>query len=159
MKKVLVLFTAAIIFMVLFTSCKDKDNPVDPGGLKTMTINHWGVDWSKGTVGGIDGDVDDADGETIGWCPNGSGGGSGVWYRAHSEKYYFVGTGSIDDISSINTTMWDNDICDKPLKKDDIWATEVNDGYVVFKVLEDPNPEDHNWSVKVQYKYSTSTNF
>jgi len=123
-------------------------------------MSHWGVDWSKGLVGSEGNDVNDADGETIGGCPNGSGTGSGIWYRSRNDKIYRISGGELSGVTSIDTTKWDNDVCDTPLANGDLWAAQANDGFVVFKVVELPtDPNDYQWKVKVQYKFSATTNF
>jgi len=38
--------------MVLISSCKkEESNPTTASGAKTMTLNHWGVDFSQGITG------------------------------------------------------------------------------------------------------------
>ncbi|MDP2302415.1 MAG: hypothetical protein Q8N03_08330 [Ignavibacteria bacterium] len=143
-----------------FFSCKDDATTEPTVTTKTITINHWGVDWSKGVVGTEGNDAPEADGETINWCPNGAGGGSGIYYRARTEKLYRINTAALSSITTLDTTKWDDDVCDTPLTNGDLWAAKALDGFVVFKVLELPtDPNDFNWKVKVEYKFSTTLTF
>lgn len=169
MKKLTVIFMSLLFAVVVIISCKD-DNPAEPAEeqVKTLTMAHFGVDWSEGKVASTDGTVilDKPDGETIGWCPNGNGGGwgTGVWYRAFNDKIYRIGTGDLNNVTKADTTLWNNDVCDTPLINGDVWVAQCQDGYVAFKVIDAPmdsialanNPM---WEVKVEYKYSISTNF
>jgi len=168
MKSLISIFTVALILFVI-SSCKSTDDPTAPeNSVKTLTMAHFGVDWSEGKAAASDGSVviNNPDGETIGWCPNGngSGWGTGVWYRAFNDKVYRIGAGNLSDIASIDTSLWSNDVCATPLVNGDLWAAQCQDGYVVFKVLNAPmdsaaianNPM---WEVKVEYKYSAGTGF
>lgn len=168
MKQTIIILLSVVFIAALFYSCKKDENPVEgvTDGIKTITINHFGVDWSQGKVGTTGTHVDNADGETIGWCPNGMGGGygTGIWYRATSGKLYRISTAEVTSITTLDTTKWDNDICDTPLKNGDLWATQANDGFVVFKVVQVAMDSasianDPLWSATVQYKFSTTTKF
>ena len=160
MKNIITLSLFAFLLLAFLSSCNKDENPIAPDSIKSLTMSHWGVDWSKGLVGSEGNDVNDADGETIGWCPNGSGTGSGIWYRSRIDKIYRISAGELSGVTSIDTTKWDNDVCDTPLANGDLWAAQANDGFVVFKVVELPtDPNDHQWKVKVQYKFSASTTF
>lgn len=162
------LFVAILILSVALFSCdKKEENPVDPAlGTKTITIQHFGVDFSAGLTGGEITDINGFDGETIAWCPNGNQGGwgIGIWWRPTTEKMYRVGAGNLTDITSVDTTRWSNDVCATPLVNGDLWVTQSTDGYVVFKVLDVATDSasianDPLWSAKVEYKYSSSINF
>jgi hypothetical protein len=137
---------------------------------KTLRLTHWGVDWSEGVVGEANNVVDPEknDGETIIWCPLGSGGGgwgTGIWFRARSEKIMRLGPGDLSAITSIDTTRWATDVCSTPLRAGDIWATKALDGYIIFKVTEVATDSasiangSDDWPAKVEYKYSTTTTF
>lgn len=167
MKRILVLLIIAAL-MVVFSSCKDdEDNPAGPtGGIKEITIQHFGIDWSEGLVGDQITNFNNSDGETIAWCPNGngSGWGQGIWYRATSTKIMRVNTSDFNGLNSIDTNLWSDDVCATPLAPGAVWATKANDGFVVFRVLEVATDSasianDPLWSAKVQYKFSTTTQF
>ncbi len=169
MKKLITFSFAAFFTIILLFGC-DKDNPSEPqaDGVKSMTMVHFGVDFSEGKAATSDGSVviDTPDGETIGWCPTGNGGGwgTGVWYRPISGKQYKTTARELGDVTKADTTLWDNDLLDSPLRNGDIWVSQCQDGFVAFKVIDAPmdsaavanNPM---WEVKVQYKFSTSINF
>lgn len=161
MKKI-VLVLIPLIFLAAW--CED-DNPVEPANnANTLTISHSGVDWSAGKVGSQEGgnlDYAVVDGETIAWCPNGDGGGweTGVWYRTNGGGLYKMGTGNIGDYNAIDTTKYDSDICDNSLNNGEVWAAKCLDGYVIFKVKEQPVVSNQDWAVKVEYKFSVTTNF
>ena len=166
MKKHFTLFILSFIIGVLLLSCNSTTE--SKSNKKVLTISNFGVDWSEGVVSqsSTSNIIHNLDGQTIAWCPNGNGGGwgTGVWYRSSSNKIYKWGTGNLDNVNTVDTTKWDADICDSPLKNGDIWISETLDGYVVFKVLDTPadsvalanNPM---WEVKVEYKFSTEIDF
>ncbi len=158
-----------IILIFVISACKE-DNPTEPvaNNVKSLTIAHFGVDWSEGKVSSMDGTetAPDPDGETIGWCPSGNGGGwgTGVWYRPFNDKQYKTTIANLSDVQKVDTTLWDDDVCDSPLKNGDIWVAQCKDGYVSFKVIDAPmdsvalanNPM---WEVKVEYVFSQSGEF
>lgn len=167
MKKLLVLISIMMIALAV-TSCKsDDDNPTGTTeGVKEISIQHFGIDWSEGLTGDQVTDYNNVDGETIAWCPTGNGGGwsQGIWYRATSEKTYRINATDFTGVNSIDTSMWATDLCGTPLTPGSIWATKANDGYVVFRVVEVATDSvsisnDPLWAAKVQYKFSTSTQF
>lgn len=154
---------AFLFTLALFISC-DEDNSTEPtDNQSTLTMSHWGVDWSEGIVGGEGSELDyeNSDGETIAWCPNGNGGGweTGVWYRTVTDKMYKMGNGDLDDYSKIDESRWDDDVCDSSLNNGDVWGAECRDGYVIFKVKEQPDPKQQDWAVNVDYKFSETTQF
>jgi hypothetical protein len=127
---------------------------------------HFGVDWSEGKASTETEIVINSDGETVGWCPNGDGGGwgEGVWYRAVTENMYRVGPGNLSDVISVDTTKWSRDVCSTPLVNGDVWVAQAADGYVAFKVLDAPMDsaaiaDNPFWSVEVEYKFSTVLGF
>jgi hypothetical protein len=163
MKKLIFTSICFVLIFGLF-SCKDDDNPADSNGDgQLLKISHWGVDWSEGEVASQDMNNPNfrMDGETIGWCPNGDGGGwdTGIWYRCGSDQLYRMGSGSLGDYNKIDISMYDDDVCDTPLAKDDVWASKCSDGYVIFKVMEQPDLTSQDWAVEVSYKFSTTVDF
>ncbi len=165
MKKLL-LVLLALTLPLFFIACNDDDDDggTDPkSGASTLTITHWGVDWSAGKAykEGDQVDYNTIDGETISWCPFGDyvEGVTGVWYRAYVDKIYKVGAGDVTTISAIDTTKWSTGVCGTPLVKGDIWAAKCRDGYVIFEVLENPDPESQNWEAEVKYKFSKDLEF
>ncbi len=166
MKKTIILLIATITILSTF-SCEDENNPADSSNdIKEITMNHFGIDWSKGQTGDQITNYEDTDGETIAWCPTGNGGGwmQGVWYRAASGKVYKINTSDFSTISIIDTNLWAADLCSTPLSPGSIWAAKANDGFVIFKVLTVPTDSiaisaDPLWSAKVQYKFSSTINF
>lgn len=171
MKSIIVFLFVAMIVFVAFNGCKKDDattNPTTPT-TKTMTLAHFGVDFSEGKVGDPATPLvnEKIDGETIAWCPNGSGGGwmTGIWYRSRDDKIYRIGPGDLATITSIDTTKWSSNVCGTALKNGDIWAAKALDGYVVFKVTNVAADSASiangaaNWLATVEYKFSTTTKF
>lgn len=163
------LFMVAIVFFT-FNGCKSDDSPTNPAtpSTKTMIMGHFGVDFSEGKVGDPENAIpnDKIDGETIAWCPNGSGGGwmTGIWFRSRDDKLYRIGPGDLATITAIDTTKWSADVCATALKPGDIWAAKALDGYVVFKVTAVATDSAGvanaaNWPATVEYKFSTTTKF
>lgn len=169
MKKIILIIAALTLLLILSNCQKTDDNLVGPdSGVQTLTMVHFGVDWSEGKAASSDGSVviNNPDGETIGWCPNGNGGGwgIGVWYRAFNDKVYRIGPGNLSDVASIDTSLWSNDVCATPLANGDLWAAQCQDGYVAFKVINAPADSatianDPMWSVEVEYVFSASIDF
>ncbi|GAB1349472.1 hypothetical protein MASR1M107_16860 [Ignavibacteriales bacterium] len=171
MKNLIVLFFAIAIIFVALNGCKKDDagtNPTTPT-TKTMTLAHFGVDFSEGKVGdpGTPLANEKIDGETIAWCPNGSGGGwmQGIWFRSRDDKLYRIGPGDLATIKSIDTTKWSADVCGTALKNGDIWAAKALDGFVVFKVTAVATDSagiangPATWPATIEYKFSTTTTF
>ncbi|MDA3862174.1 MAG: hypothetical protein PF445_13220 [Melioribacteraceae bacterium] len=164
MSKSLRFITSIIFFLTLFISC---DNPVEPDeGTQVLVITHLGVDWSEGIASTETVSVENQDGETIAWCPNGDGSGWGtaIWYRSINDNIYKWGTGNLTEVVSVDTTLWDPNICDSPLKNGDIWIAEAADGYVAFKVLDAPTDSAGVanrpfWNVEVEFVFSTTIGF
>jgi hypothetical protein len=163
-KSFLVLFTLFISF-ILFINCEDSSTEPQSGS-NILVINHFGVDWSKGKSSTETDFVDEPDGETIAWCPSVVGSTSvvGIWYRSAKNHIYKWGRGDISEVLEVDTTKWDPDICDSPLRNGDIWITEALDGYVAFKVLDAPSDSvsianSYLWSVEVEYVFSNSLIF
>ncbi len=72
MKVLIRVFVVAIGVTLIFSSCKkDESNPTNTTtGAKTLTMNHWGVDFSEGVAGSAANYLDQAkvDGDVINWC-------------------------------------------------------------------------------------------
>jgi len=165
MLKSLRFLTVILFSLTLFISCEDAITDPDQG-TNFLTMTHFGVDWSEGKASTETDFVDDPDGETIAWCPNGdgSGWGTGIWTRSAKNHIYKWGTGDVTEVVAVDTTLWDPNICDSPLKNGEIWIAEAMDGYVAFKVLDAPtdSAEVANrplWSVEVEYIFSTTLGF
>ncbi len=171
MKVITGIFVITLIVIVSFSGCKKDDagtNPTVPT-TKTMTLSHWGVDWSEGKAGDPNNQMDPnkIDGETIAWCPNGNGGGwmTGIWFRSREDKIMRVGTGDLLSVTTLDTTKWSNDVCGTALKPGDIWATKAIDGYVIFKVTAVATDSagiangPATWPATVEYIHSTTINF
>ncbi len=171
MKVISGIFVITLIVFVSFSGCKKDDagtNPTVPTA-KTMTLSHFGVDWSEGKAGNETTQIDNAknDGETIAWCPNGNGGGwmTSLWYRSREDKIMKVGTGDLLSVTTIDTTKWSNDVCATPLRNGDIWAAKTLDGYVIFKVTAVAADSagiangPATWPATVEYIYSPTVNF
>ncbi|HRI45525.1 MAG: hypothetical protein KF721_01860 [Ignavibacteriaceae bacterium] len=168
MKKLL-LVVILLAVSIMYSSCKEDAATEPTSGAKTLTINHWGVDWSKGVVGTEGNHLPDSDGGTIAWCEYGTT--NNFWmemlmYRPVSGKLYKATTTDLAGLTSIDTTKFavGLDCGVVKLKPGDIWASECMDGYVAFKVIEAPQDSasisaDNNWSVKVEYKFSSTRNF
>ncbi|HPI37314.1 MAG TPA: hypothetical protein PK397_05145 [Ignavibacteriaceae bacterium] len=171
MKKLFFLSLFILSLMVLFSSCKEDENPAggDTENVKTLTMTHWGVDWSKGEVGSTSQFLTEPDGETIAWCEYGTT--NNFWqemimYRPATGKMYKLTSADLAGLTTLDTTMFQTsfDCGVAKLKPGDVWVSECIDGYVAFKVVEAPQDSasiaaDQNWSVKVQYKFSTTTKF
>ena len=158
-----------IVFFFFF-GCKSENSPTNPATptTKTMTMAHFGVDFSEGKAGDVATVIpnDKIDGETIAWCPNGSGGGwmTGIWFRSRQDKIYRIGPGDLASITAIDTTKWSANVCATALKTGDIWAAKALDGYVIFKVTTVASDSAGvanaaNWPATVEYKFSTTTKF
>ncbi len=168
MKTKLIIIVLFVSTIFLINGC-NKDGSTEPEvTTNKLTIVHFGVDWSEGKAASADGSVvvDNPDGETIGWCPNGNGGGwgTGVWYRAFNDKIYRVGAGDLTTVIKADTSLWSNDVCGTPLTNGDIWVAQCQDGYVAFKVINAPADSatianDPMWSVEVEYVFSASIDF
>ena len=155
-----------LLTLVVFISCDEETLTGPENGSDVLIINHSGVDWSEGIVGSETEYPEQSDGETIAWCPTGVGGGwlTGIWYRSTKGHIYRVGAGNLSDITNVDTTKWSDDLCDTPLVNGELWVTEALDGYVAFKVLDAPTDsasiaDSPNWSVEVEYKFSTTVEF
>ena len=164
LKYLMFLFITVISFSI-FISCDDTSTGPEVG-THILKIAHFGVDWSEGKAATETDVVENSDGETIGWCPNGHGGGwgQGVWYRSSVDNIYRFGTGSLNDVKSVDTTKWSRDVCLTPLANGDIWVAEALDGYVAFKVIDAPMDstevaDNPFWRVEVEYKFSTTLGF
>lgn len=169
MKNSTILVYLTLIMALLFYSCSKEENPIkNTETLKTITINHTGIDWSTGETG-ESGNITNSDGETIAWCEYGTTNtfwGQLIMYRPMSGKMFKLTTTDLTQVASIDTTKFQTsfDCGEVKLKPNDIWISQCADGYVAFKVLEAPQDSasiaaDHMWKVKVQYKYSTTINF
>jgi len=126
-------------------------NVVSAAGVKTATITHMGFDFSTGKEGY-------ADGETIGWCPGGShpNYSKGVWWRSSSDtKYKNMGKVSLNSVSAVPAS-WDKPAV--PLLAGNVYVIKCADGYAAVKVLS-ADENGQNWPVKVEYKFTTGSNF
>jgi len=166
MLKSLSFLTVILFSLTLFISCENSTEPED--GPQVLKMTAIGVDWSEGIAATADGSVrvDNSDGETVAWCPNGEGGryGNGIWYRSGKNHIYKWGTGDITEVVAVDTTLWDPNICDSPLKNGDIWVAEAEDGYVAFQVLNVATDSltivnDPMYPVEVEYVFSTTLGF
>lgn len=170
MKNLSILFVSIILSSTFFLSCSKEENPINnQETVLTLTMNHWGVDWSAGQVGSMNNNLTNPDGETIAWCEYGTSTNyyeQMITYRPITGLMYKVTTTDLTTITSFDSTKLTTAInCgDAKLKPNDIWVSRCPDGYVAFKVIEAPQDSatiaaDHDWKVKVQYKFSTSTSF
>lgn len=158
--------------LVMLNSCEaDDTNSTGPGtGESTLTISHWGVDWSKGHAGSEGNEVpyDSGDGYTVSWCPVGDrvDGVFGLWYSPYMYpvKVMKLEATELSEVTSIDTTQWATTVCSIPLQNGEVWAAEARDGFVVFKVVSTLTDsaaiaQSHDWPVSVEYKYSATTEF
>lgn len=174
--KIFTSIIVSVLFIIpsfIFYSCEDNNSITDPpaNNIKTLTMTHFGVDWSEGKAGSMDNQIpyEKIDGETIAWCEYGTGTNyyeQLIAYRSSMDKMYKVNSTDLNSTTSIDTSKWNSNLdCNNvKLKPGDIWVTEGRDGYVVFKVLEAAQDSasiaaDHEWKVKVQYKFSQSLTF
>lgn len=148
-----------LIIPLLFIAslCKD-DNPTEPtNDQNTLTITHWGVDWSEGKAGAQDNEVsyEKSDGETVSWCAygNSTGVSEGVWFRPYVDKLKKLSVSDLNSVSLADTNNWSTDVCSTPLQNGQIWLAKCRDGYVAFKVTKQPDPNSNFWPVEVEYKY------
>ena len=152
------------IAVLLFTNGSCKKNSTEPeGGVKSMTITHWGVDFSEGIVASQNNNLDYSvvDGETVGWCAYGNSNNSptGVWYRPYVNNLKKLTVSDINSVGTVDTTNWSTDVCSTPLHQGDIWLAKCRDGFVAFLVKSNPDPNSDFWSVDVQYVFSKTNKF
>ncbi|MBZ0200500.1 MAG: hypothetical protein K8H86_11575 [Ignavibacteriaceae bacterium] len=176
MMKVLInFFVIAVSFSLIFTACKSEDsNPAGPTtGSQVLSINHWGVDFSEGTVGSQSVFLapDKIDGEVINWCEYSTSGSNYynqlVVFRPTSGMMYKVTATDLAGVTTTDTTKWNTNLdCGTvKLKPNDIWIIKATDGYVAFKVIEAPQDSatiaasTDWWTIKVEYKYSANLSF
>jgi hypothetical protein len=122
--------------------------------VKTAILTHNGFDFSTGQAA-------HGDGETIGWNsgqqtnPNYS---NGVWWRGkNTNNQIDLGNISLTSVIELPSSGWDKVI--NPLIKDHVYIIKCEDGYAVFKVLKQPDPNSNLWEAEVKYIYSTNGNF
>ncbi|KUO63427.1 hypothetical protein APF79_06560 [bacterium BRH_c32] len=155
MKMLFILFITFILFT--FSTCNKDDITAPETGTKKLTVTHWGVDWSEGKVGSEGNEVayEKSDGETVSWCAygNSSGSAQGVWFRPYVDKLKKLSVTDLNSVSLADTTNWLTDVCSSPLQNGDVWLAKCRDGYVVFKVTKQPDPNANFWPVEVEYKY------
>lgn len=173
MKVLIRVFVIAIGVTFLFSSCKkDESNPTSATGAKTMTMNHWGVDFSEGVTGSAANYLDQnkVDGDVINWCEYSTGGTNYydllLAFRPSSGKMYKVTGNDLAGVTTIDTSKWNINVdCGSvKLVPNDIWVIKAMDGYVAFKVLEaaqDSLSISANFEneVKVEYKFSSTLKF
>ena len=174
MKVLIRVFVIAIGVTFLFSSCKKEDsNPTTAAtGAKTMTMNHWGVDFSEGVTGSAANYLDQnkVDGDVINWCEYSTGGtnyyGLLLAFRPNSNKMYKVTSSDLAGVTTIDTSKWNSNVdCGSvKLVPNDIWVIKAVDGYVAFKVLEAAQDSatiaaNFENEVKVEYKFSSTLNF
>lgn len=173
--KMQLIFLYAFIFIVSVSiiSCGDNDNnpTVPTTSVKTLTMNHWGVDFSEGKVGSMNNYLDPGkvDGETISWCEYATGNniyGALLAFRPSSAKMYKVTAADLAGVTAIDTSKWNQGIdCGTvKLKPGEIWVIKAADGYVAFKVITAPQDSasiaaSPDWDVKVDYKFSSTLKF
>lgn len=158
MKTVINLFILAAFFFA--GGCNKDENPSTPAisGTAKITVSHLGIDWSTQKTG-AEVDYTLIDGETIGWCEPGTGGGTGIWFRTFNNKIYRVGNVELASVTKVDETKWQTDVCATPLANGDVWVVQAHDGYVKFKVINQGDPAQSMWEVEVEFKYSSNINF
>ena len=174
MKVLIRVLVIAIGVTFMFSSCKkDESNPTTAAtGAKTLTMNHWGVDFSEGVTGSAANYLDQnkVDGDVINWCEYSTTGTNYydllLAFRPASGKMYKVTATDLSGVTTIDTTKWNINIDCGTVKliPNDIWVIKAMDGYVAFKVLaaaQDSAAISANFEneVKVEYKYSASIKF
>ena len=135
---------------------------------KTATLAHWGFDFSEGVSGSeAGGDVDNADGETIGWSPWPTvwtdGGGTSVWWRSRENTADTNFTKDMGEVTlaSVTTvpTTWDGttDASLPALQVNHVYVVKCIDGYAKFLVT--ALRVDTGWEADVEYEYTSGTSF
>lgn len=176
MKNLLYAFLATAL-IIQFAGCDEKEDENitgNQGTIKSLTINHFGVDWSLGKTDDFTDPAFVTDGDVIAWCEYNTSGnfyGKGVWYRneggGNVENYYLAGSNiDLSTIAKVDTAKFRtvSDCVVAQLKNGDVWVCKVTDGFVKFKVVLAPMDSaqvaaDPNWPVKVDYQFSKTTSF
>lgn len=153
-KYLILLLIPMLVFFI--SSCELEE---DNGDTSTLTISHWGVDWSEGLTEDVDWEY--SDGETIGWCEPGQRINeiTGIWYRSYNNKVYRYGAGDLSQVQAVEQNRWQSDVCSTPLANGDIWVAQCQDGYVKFKVIDAGDYNSDGWQVQVEYQFTADGNF
>lgn len=151
-----------VVILMLVFGCK-KSSTEPESGIKSMTLSHWGVDFSEGKVGSQSANLDytKSDGETVGWCAygNSSSNPTGVWYRPYVDKLKKLSVADISSVGTVDTTNWATDVCSTPLQKGEVWLAKCKDGFAAFLVKSTPDPNASFWTVDVEYVFSKTNKF
>ena len=167
MKKILIISVLlTVLACILFIACSDDDSSTGPengDSYISATLVHWGFDFSE-AKGGTEGkNVENSDGETIGWRSIGTWSDEGIWFRTmvYPNRTQSLGAVNIYSITAIDTTTaaWDTE--PPPLSKNDVVIAQCIDGFVKFQVTADVDTSSANnfWEVKVKYLFSSTPSF
>jgi len=161
-------FIFSLVLAVFFVGCEGGGSSTSgTTGSHEVTISHQGgIDFSENDNNVSDNTKQDA--YTTVW-PNsgmtyatGVAWGDGVWYQNNvtdaNELYLYDTTQSdLSSVSAVDTSKWQQ-IGDSELflAQDHVYVAKTQDGYVKFKVL---SIDKDDWSIKVSYQYSKTTDF
>lgn len=165
---VLICFLMVPVLLVSLTGCNQKQLTFS---YPTATLTHGGFDFLTGTATNETGKYD---GETISWNPDGAittvegttypSYGSYFWWRASNpldstphQKH--VGAVDLSTITSAPST-WDSGSKIYPLLVGHSYVVKCTpEGYAKFSVTSVGTSGDPEWSAKVQYYFSSGSNF
>ncbi len=161
--------TLFIIAFIGLQGCNITSDSTNSSSTKTVTLHHFGFDFSTGETAATGATITTSDGDTIGWSPtyayiSGEASNSGVWFRPseqdpNSAVIYVKDMGDVE-LSGI-TQVFDNwpasTAAIAALVTGHVYVAKLPDGYVKFKVTEIVGGV--TWEVKVEYVYSATASF
>ena len=159
-----ILFCLAVLVICSGQSCFPLPN--SDSKVKSAILNHFGFDFSAGVGGSQEtGDVENADGEIIGWSPAPTvwtdGDGDSVWWRSRANTSDTNFTKDMGQVSLASVTAvpaaWDGttDTSLPPLQVNHVYVVKCLDGYAKFLVKEILA----DWQVRVDYQYTSGNSF
>lgn len=169
------LFSALLI--AALSACGGSDDSPSPTSptASSMTMTHWGVDFSAGyspsDVNDTPIDWADQDGYTVTWSDTGyvtgEAYGSGIWFSNSGNVtdpaglvVYIEDLGDVA-LSSVTSVPgnWHSVADPMPaLQVDHVYVVKTQDGYAKFKV-QSMDTAAMDWPVTVTYQFSSSTSF
>jgi len=164
-----VLFCLAVVLACSGQLCLPNLTPTDGSAtVKTATLTHSGFDFSEDAGGSpTTGDVENSDGEIIGWSPAptvwDNGDGNSVWWRSdeNTETTNYtkdMGEVTLASVTSV-PTEWDGttDASLPPLQVGHVYVVKCLDGYAKFLVK--AVRVDPAWEADVDYVYTSGSSF
>ncbi|MBK9118087.1 MAG: hypothetical protein IPM18_00545 [Phycisphaerales bacterium] len=143
----------------------ETGNP-SPGTVRALTLVHAGVDFSLGLTGTPTADIENSDGETIGWPPlpnNWRMTDTEVWFRpaANTAEDSFskdMGAVALRSVTTVPDT-WDGGVGLElaALQVGHVYVVKCRDGYAKFLVK--AIRVESAWEVDVEYVFTSGLTF